>query len=104
MDVLTLGKFYSIEAIESANARAGRFFFSKDTLRFFQSRIGSRVYRGASGWYFVTSERYGLRYPRHYTVRKANPNGTIDTIGEFGDYDNRRTAHSAAAHFAKGAA
>ena len=37
--------------------------------------------------YFVTSEQFvstnGVRYPRKYTIRKAHPDGAIDTVDTF---------------------
>jgi hypothetical protein len=75
---------------------AGSYFFSRDTMRFFKSRLLSGVYpangheatEGAM-FYFVTSEAYGDD-PRHYTVRRAVlgshrdglPAIDIDTVGE----------------------
>jgi len=51
----------NIDEIKRRNADAGRFFFSKDTLSFFQSRVNSEVYEGPGGVFFVTSERYDSR-------------------------------------------
>ena len=51
----------NIDEIKRRNAHAGRFFFSKDTLSFFQSRVNSEVYEGPGGVFFVTSERYDSR-------------------------------------------
>ena len=56
---------------------AGNFFFSRDIMRFFNSRLLGGVYP-ANGheategavFYFVTSEAYEDD-PRHYTVRRA---------------------------------
>ena len=56
---------------------AGSYFFSRDTRRFFKSRLLEGVYP-ANGpeategavFYFITSEAYGDD-PRHYTVRRA---------------------------------
>lgn len=75
---------------------AGSFFFSRDSMRFFKSRLLEGVYhRGDSKaiegavFYFVTSEAYDDA-PRHYTVRRAvlgsqrddRPAIDIDTVGE----------------------
>lgn len=69
----------TIEQIKSANAAAGFHFFEPDTLRFFRSRIGSKVYGGR---FFVTSEE-GPSGGRRYTVREALPDGRIQTIEPF---------------------
>ena len=75
---------------------AGSFFFSRDTMRFFNSRVLKGVYpvgdsKAVPGavFYFVTSEAYGDD-PRHYTVRRAvlgiqrddRPAIDIATVGE----------------------
>lgn len=72
-----------MEDVRQANAAIGHHWFSPDTVRFFNSRIGRSLYGGR---YFVTSERYEWDAPRLYTVRRANADGTIDTVGEFQGY------------------
>ena len=47
----------NITDIKRANKKAGKFFFSPDTMKFFGSRIESKVYEGRGGIYFVTSEQ-----------------------------------------------
>jgi len=84
----------TIAAIKAANAAAGQFFFSPDTMRFFRSKIESRSVIG--GRYFITSEQFDFRSPRLYTVRRANDDATIDTVGEFQQYDSFRAAQVAA--------
>lgn len=75
---------------------AGSFFFSPNTMRFFNSRVLKGIYSvgdskavpGAE-FYFVTSEAYDDAQ-RHYTVRRAvlgsqrddRPAIGIDTVGE----------------------
>ena len=56
---------------------AGSFFFSRDTMRFFKSRVLEGIYpvgdsKAVPGaeFYFITSEVYDDA-PRHYTVRRA---------------------------------
>lgn len=75
---------------------AGSYFFSRDTMRFFKSRLLEGVYAPdghkampGNRFFFVTSEAYGDD-PRHYTVRRAvlgsqrddRPAIDIDTVGE----------------------
>ena len=69
----------------------GNHFFSPGAMRFFNSRVGAKVYRGR---YFVTSEQYSEE-PRRYTLRSfAYADGVlmIDTVGEFGQYATGRDA------------
>jgi hypothetical protein len=75
----------------------GGHFFDADTMRFFRSRIGSRVFTGPGGIFFVTSEQRtgmdGTERPRTYTVRQFNPlDGDIRTVGEFGGYRTEAAA------------
>ncbi len=93
----------NITEIQQANAAAGYHFFEPGTLRFFASRISSQTF----GRYFVTSEQFrGLRSPdgpRLYSVRHLNENGSVDTIGEFQQYETLSGAVKAArrAHLAE---
>ena len=83
--------FRTIQQIIDLNRNIGNHFFSPSSMRFFSSRVHSEVY---SGCYFVTSEKFDWKSPRLYTVRKANPDGTIETIGDFQAFDTRSKAHT----------
>jgi hypothetical protein len=72
--------FTTIGQIKAANERAGQHFFEPGAMRFFGTRISPTVYAGR---YFVTSETPGHGAPRRYTVRSAESNGHVETIGEF---------------------
>ena len=48
------------------------YFFNKDTIKFFKSRVLSEVYEGPGGIYFITSEK-GSDNIRGYTVRHYDP-------------------------------
>ena len=82
--------------IRKANDEAGHYFFSEGAMRFFRSRVHDEVY-GAG--FFVTSEA-APNEPRFYTVRFAQPDGSITTVGEFQQYASRSGAHAAAARYA----
>jgi len=84
--------YYTISQIKNANKDGGFYFFSRNTMRFFKSRILPGVYNGR---YFVTSER-GPFGPRMYTVRRANDDGSVQTHGEFMRYRDSRSARRAA--------
>lgn len=96
--------FTSIEHVMAANRNLGHYFFERDTMRFFQTRVGSTLYGGRL---FVTSERddsYGSAAwdgQRRYTVRRANGDGSITTVGEFGQYASRAGANAAADRMAR---
>jgi hypothetical protein len=97
--------FRDIGQVRYANNQLGHHFFDRDTLRFFSSRVHDDLYGGR---YFVTSERdesygsFGAAWDgeRRYTIRKANPDGSIETVGQFGQYGSRSGAHAAAARLA----
>lgn len=88
---------------------AGSFFFSRDNMRFFRSRVLSDVwpvesFRAEEGnrYLFVTSERHGDDAPRHYAVRMLTlgsqrdnrPAVDIATVGDY--HDTARAAKRAA--------
>lgn len=81
--------FNTIADIIEANGNAGRHFFDRDTMRFFNSRVYADLYvqkgeeQGEDVTYFITSERNGKDAPRLYTVRYALDNGEVSTAGEF---------------------
>lgn len=76
-------------------------FFEPGTLRFFNSRVGSRAYAdGKGGAYFATSER-GPHGPRRGSVRHYSPGRCgVETIGEFMQYPSMAAADRAAARLA----
>lgn len=95
----------TIEDIKAAATAAGNFFFTPDTLAYFSSRVSSTVFGGE---YFVTSEqdKTGNAWGgvRRYTVRRAwdSPNGfTVDTVGEFGQFDTLEAAKREAERLAR---
>lgn len=93
---------YSVDDIRRAMDRAGSHWWDADTMRFFGTRAGSRLYTGPGGAYFVTSEQppHG---PRAYTVRRfVAETCSIETVGDFGGYATRAAAHRAARTAAKG--
>lgn len=86
----------TMDQIIAAHQDAGMHFFDADSKRFFRSRIGSTVYEGPGGVYFVTSEQFEFRgrsAPRKYTVRKFNQDdASIDHVGEFNKLSRREAA------------
>jgi hypothetical protein len=91
------GPFNDIEQVRAANKRLGHHWFDADTLRWFNSRVGGTLYGGR---YFVSSERGFDRQiwggTRRYSVRRANPNGSISTVGDFGQFATLKQAQAAA--------
>lgn len=101
--------YHDTRDIETAARLAGSHFFDPDTMRFFRSRVGERVYNGR---FFVTSEQNdhgGIRSPepRRYTVRVVIPAGRglrfdIDDCGGFQAFASSAAANSAAERIAAG--
>lgn len=99
-------RLFTIEEIRAANAAAGQYFFSHDTMKFFRSRILPKVYQGRGGYYFITSEQFtpssGVPNARKFTVRRFKPeDGSIGTQGDFNDL-TRRDAMRIAARLSAG--
>ena len=70
----------TIADIKRNNKKAGHHFFDKDTMRFFNSRIETGLYKDNT---FITSEQFDYNSPREYTIRRAVNGGIkIETIGE----------------------
>lgn len=71
------GRLHPVQ-MSDRNERAGYYFFSDSTMKFFQSRIEtSCTDRGV----FITSEKFD-RDPRHYYVRVFLENGDVYTVSE----------------------
>lgn len=86
----------TIEKIAAANRAAGYHWFDRDTMRFFRCRVSGPVIASM----FVSSERR-WDSPRYYTIRRANPDGSINTIGEFQQYRSKRAALNAIRRIAR---
>ena len=71
------GRLHPVQ-MSDRNERAGYYFFSESTMKFFQSIIEtSCTDRGV----FITSEKFD-RDPRHYYVRVFLENGDVYTVSE----------------------
>lgn len=66
-------EYYSVnDLIRDYEYTASGYFFSKDTMRFFKSRVLSEFKKVADGYLFMTSEQGPVSgSKRVYTVRKA---------------------------------
>lgn len=82
------------------NNEKGYFFFSPDTLKFFNSQIYGGELLGNNKDLFITSEKQpksldGSVYPRKFTIRKVNKSvGDIDTIAGFGAFSSKIQAEN----------
>lgn len=86
---------YSIDDIKDCNRQAGKKFFSDENMRFGKSRVSDKVYQGAGGIFFVTSE-LDFFDMRRYAVRQFEPEtGAVATVGSWHGL-TRSVAHGAA--------
>lgn len=76
--------FKSMTEVRRANAAAGYYWFSRDTMRFFGTVIKSSLYTGADGrqWFIDYSGKAPAGSP-HYGVRQVEPDGSIKTHGHY---------------------
>jgi len=58
------------------------YFFSPDTMKFFNSKVYQDVKEVKDGFLFITSEVYADE-PRHYRIRKIKLNGSINSGKQF---------------------
>tara|TARA_R100001440_G_scaffold69654_1_gene91648 strand:- start:1019 stop:1282 length:264 start_codon:yes stop_codon:yes gene_type:complete len=55
------------------------YFFSPDTMNFFNSKVYQDVRKVKEGYLFITSEVFGDDL-RHYSLRLINSEGSIETL------------------------
>ena len=84
----------SIETIKATNLSAGKrkYWFSKETMAWFKSKVLPTVYRGK---YFITSE-VDPRGIKRFTIREAvNGGEEIKTVGNYHSYIDADSARQA---------
>ncbi len=85
------------ESMKNIQYWAKGYFFTKDAMRFFNSRLPKGGYSNGNEVYFVTSEKFDDSSKREYTIRKLTiKTGAINTVGEFRQYTNSTAANKAA--------
>ena len=83
--------------VKQRNRCNGYYFFSPDTMRWFNSRICGELVEHC---YFITSEK-GPNNKREYTIRIAYENGKIGSLSQFGEYATLKRAQGALQRFIK---
>lgn len=89
------------EVIET-NKKKGQYWFSPDTMKFFDSQVGGWAYKKGDYAYFISSEKFtGDRAmgvpakPRRYSIRKMNmTTGDVSTVGEFQEFSTEKSAQN----------
>lgn len=92
-------EYIGINEVIDINERAGRHFFSADTLHFFQSRIDPGAFRLPDGrLVFTESLAAGFRgtgagYKRVYRINAMHPEtGDVSRVGEYSSAGARNKA------------
>lgn len=73
----------TIADMKRFNEESGNYFFSRETMRFFESRIESNLYKDKT---FITSEKNYNGTRRMYTVRQLQPDGSVKTLSDFNQF------------------
>lgn len=96
--------YQTMADVKAANKSIGNHWFDRGSMAFFNTKIVTSL---IDGKYFVTSEfcdhSDGTREPTKFTVRMAEPDGTIDTVGEFQQYEKWADAMEAVRELVRGA-
>ncbi len=84
----------TISKIRTANKKAGHYFFSPETMRFFRSKAYGIVRTTEKGAFFITSEDFKASdgfEDRSYKVRFCHLSGEVDAHSQtFSSYDEAR--------------
>jgi hypothetical protein len=83
--------YSTIEEIRTANRKKGDKWFDDSSMRFFTTVIVSGVIKGK---YFITSE-VNPSGVKKYSVRMAESDGKVITVGRFHSYDTEKKAREA---------
>ena len=87
----------TISEIMKANKKAGHYFFSFETMEFFNSTVYEITKTTEKGAYFITSEFFvhsdESKSPKTYKVRFCHLSGLIDSVKgkEFNSYEEAKS-------------
>lgn len=96
---------WTLEEIKARHKATGGHWFDPGSLRFFSSRLSSKVFPVDGGALFISSEQnkpvlistgWTVGGPRRYSIRFCSDDGQIETIGEFQAYRSLTAARHAA--------
>ena len=80
----------------------GSYYFSKDTMRFFGTKLSNDIHTGPGGIFFVQSDRVP-EARRRYKVRYVNiADEDIEIVGRFEGYTASSEAHDVAERLSLG--
>jgi len=87
-EFLKSGQYLISEVKTLAENGQSKYWFSADTIRFFNSRISDLCWKIKDGIYFISSEKQSEKYDRLYTIRLCLSDGEIKTVSKFQEYEN----------------
>ena len=73
----------TMDDVKRFNQEVGNYWFTPETMKFFDSCIESELYRTSLGYFFITSEQAFESHSRFFTVRQVQESGSIKTVGSF---------------------
>ena len=82
-EFLKSGQYLISEIKTLAENGHSKYWFSTDTMRFFNCRVSELCWKIKDKIYFISSEKQSEKHNRLYTVRLCLSNGEIKTISEF---------------------
>jgi len=85
-EFLKSGQYLISEVKTLAENGHSKYWFSADTIRFFNSRISDLCWKIKDRIYFISSEKQSEKYNRLYTIRLCLLDGEIKTVSEFQEY------------------
>ena len=77
--------YETMDDVMAANEALGHHWFEADTMAFFKSKIETEL---LGGKYFISSEKSPFRLKRDYTIRRADEDGRVSTVGKLGEHDS----------------
>ena len=91
-DFLKSGQYLISEVKTLAENGYSKYWFSTDTMRFFNCRISELCWKIRDEIYFISSEKQPednkKKYDRLYTIRLCLSDGEIKTVSKFQEYEN----------------
>lgn len=91
--------FKTMSDVKAKNAKIGHNFFDPDTMKFWDSKIESTLYRGT---YFITSEKHAPNSTkRDFSIRQVLKTGAIITVGTGREYSTLESARDAVKELVK---
>lgn len=91
--------FKTMSDVKAKNKEIGHFFFDPDTMKFWDSKVESTLYKGT---YFITSEKHATEgKPRQFSIRQVLRTGEIITVGRGREYSSLESARDAVKELVK---